>query len=147
MSIAKNGYFGEFGGSFIPENLQKVMNIIEKEFLKYKVIQSLTQKSILIETICGSRKSFYYAKNLTEHFGGAKIYLKREDLNHTGAHKINNAIGQILLAKRMGKKNHCRNRCRATWGCNCDCCALLGLECKVFMGEVDTNGKNLTYFV
>ena len=95
----------------------------------------------------GRPTSFYYAERLTQHLGGAKIYLKREDLNHTGAHKINNAIGQAVLAKRMGKKKVIAETGAGQHGvATATVAALLGLECKVFMGEEDTKRQALNVF-
>lgn len=103
--MESRGYFGEFGGSFVPEELQKVMDILEAEFLKYKDDPEFKEEfQYYLKEYVGRENPLTYAQNLTKKIGGAKIYLKREDLNHTGAHKINNAIGQILLAKRMGAK-------------------------------------------
>ena len=103
MSMAKvstenRGYFGEFGGSFVPEDLQKVMNILEENFLRYKDDADFQKElTYYLKEYVGRENPLTYAENLTKQLGGAKIYLKREDLNHTGAHKLNNAIGQILL--------------------------------------------------
>lgn len=148
MSIAKNGYFGEFGGSFIPENLQKVMNIIEKEFLKYKDDPEFNAEyQYYLKEYVGRENPLTYAKNLTEQIGGAKIYLKREDLNHTGAHKINNAIGQILLAKKMGATRIIAETGAGQHGvATATACALFGLECVVYMGKVDTERQALNVF-
>ena len=104
MSVeTKKGYFGQFGGSFVPPELQKVLDHLEEQFEKYKDDPEFIEEyRYYLREYVGRENPLTYAKRLTEELGGAKIYLKREDLNHTGAHKINNAIGQILLAKRMG---------------------------------------------
>ncbi len=148
MSIVKNGYFGEFGGSYIPENLQKVMNIIEEKFLQYKDDSEFNAEyQYYLKEYVGRENPLTYAKNLTEQIGGAKIYLKREDLNHTGAHKINNAIGQILLAKKMGATRIIAETGAGQHGvATATACALFGLECVVYMGKVDTERQALNVF-
>ena len=100
------GYFGEFGGSFVPEVVQKALDELEAAYDKYKDDDEefLAEYAHYLKDYSGRETPLYYAETLTNHLGGAKIYLKREDLNHLGAHKLNNVIGQILLAKRMGKK-------------------------------------------
>ena len=99
------GYFGQFGGAFVPEQLQKVLKAVEEGFYKCIVDEEfLKELAYYQKQYIGRENPLYYAEKLSEKIGGAKIYLKREDLNHTGAHKINNAIGQALLAKKMGKK-------------------------------------------
>ena len=99
------GYFGEFGGSFVPEVVQKALDELEAAYDKYKDDDEfLAEYTHYLKDYSGRETPLYYAETLTNHLGGAKIYLKREDLNHLGAHKLNNVIGQILLAKRMGKK-------------------------------------------
>lgn len=99
----EKGYFGEFGGSFVPDDLKNVLAILDENFEKYKNDPGFIQEfQYYMKEYIGRENPLTYAENLTKLVGGAKIYLKREDLNHTGAHKINNAIGQILLAKRMG---------------------------------------------
>lgn len=148
MSTEKNGYFGEFGGSFIPENLQKVMDIIEEQFLKYKDDPEFNKEyQYYLKEYVGRENPLTYAKNLTEKIGGAKIYLKREDLNHTGAHKINNTIGQILLAKRMGAKRIIAETGAGQHGvATATACAMFGIECVVYMGKVDTERQALNVF-
>lgn len=144
----ENGLFGEFGGCFVPEELKIVLKELEDEF--YKAMEDDDFKEELnyyLKEYVGRANPLYFAKNLSEKLGGAKIYLKREDLNHTGAHKINNALGQGLLAKRMGK-----NRVIAETGAGqhgvatATVCALLGLECIVYMGEEDTKRQSLNVF-
>ena len=148
MSTENSGYFGEFGGSFIPENLQKVMNIIEEQFFKYKDDPEFNEEyQYYLKEYVGRENPLTYAKNLTEKIGGAKIYLKREDLNHTGAHKINNTIGQILLAKRMGAKRIIAETGAGQHGvATATACAMFGLECVVYMGKLDTERQALNVF-
>lgn len=148
MSTEQNGYFGEFGGSFIPENLQKVMDIIEEQFLKYKDDPEFNKEyQYYLQEYVGRENPLTYAKNLTEKIGGAKIYLKREDLNHTGAHKINNTIGQILLAKRMGAKRIIAETGAGQHGvATATACAMFGIECVVYMGKLDTERQALNVF-
>ena len=134
----QNGYYGEFGGAFVPEMLYPNVEELQNNYLE--IIESEEfQKEYqdLLKNYVGRATPLYFAKNLSEKYN-TKIYLKREDLNHTGAHKINNALGQVLLAKRLGK-----NRIIAETGAGqhgvatATACALLGLECIVYMGEVD----------
>ncbi len=147
-SAENKGYFGEFGGSFVPENLQKVMDIIEEQFLKYKDDPEFNEEyQYYLKEYVGRENPLTYAKNLTEEIGGAKIYLKREDLNHTGAHKINNTIGQILLAKKMGTKRIIAETGAGQHGvATATACAMFGLECVVYMGKVDTERQALNVF-
>lgn len=144
----ENGLFGEFGGCFVEEDFKMVLKELEDGF--YEAMEDKEFKDELdyyLKDYVGRENPLYLAKNLTEKVGGAKIYLKREDLNHTGAHKINNALGQALLAKRMGK-----NRIVAETGAGqhgvatATACALLGLECIVYMGEEDTKRQSLNVF-
>ncbi|KUJ56626.1 tryptophan synthase subunit beta [Chryseobacterium aquaticum] len=134
----QNGYYGEFGGAFVPEMLYPNVEELQNNYLE--VIESeefQKEYQYLLKNYVGRATPLYLAKNLSEKYN-TKIYLKREDLNHTGAHKINNALGQVLLAKRLGK-----NRIIAETGAGqhgvatATACALLGLECIVYMGEVD----------
>jgi len=147
-SVETRGYFGEFGGSFIPEDLQKVMDIIEENFLRYKEDSTFQDElRYYLKEYVGRDNPLTLAKNLTEQLGGAKIYLKREDLNHTGAHKINNAIGQILLAKRMGAKRIIAETGAGQHGvATATACAMFGLECVIYMGKVDTERQALNVF-
>jgi len=143
-----NGYFGEFGGSYVPEILKKVLEEVESNF--YEAINDpdfLKELDYYQKQYIGRSNPLYFAKRLTEKYKGAKIYLKREDLNHTGAHKINNAIGQALLAKRMGK-----NRIIAETGAGqhgvatATVCALFGMDCTIYMGAVDIKRQELNVF-
>ncbi|MBK8432717.1 MAG: tryptophan synthase subunit beta [Chloroflexi bacterium] len=133
------GKFGPYGGQFVPETL---MPALEELTAAYSAIQQdpdfWTEFNHLLQTYVGRPSPITHARRLTEHLGGAQIYLKREDLNHTGAHKINNALGQALLAKRMGKQRIVAETGAGQHGVgSATACALLGLECIVYMGEVD----------
>ncbi len=140
MRSRAKGYFGEFGGSFIPGELQEVMDILETEFLKYKDDPAFIEEfQYYLKEYVGRENPLTLAKNLTEKVGGAKIYLKREDLNHTGAHKINNAIGQILLAKRRSAKRIIAETGAGQHGvATATACAMFSMECVIYMGKLDT---------
>lgn len=146
--IKSKGYFGEFGGSFIPGELQEVMDILETEFLKYKDDPEFIEEfRYYLKEYVGRENPLTLAKNLTEKVGGAKVYLKREDLNHTGAHKINNAIGQILLAKRRGAKRIIAETGAGQHGvATATACAMFGMECVIYMGKLDTERQALNVF-
>jgi len=135
----RNGNFGEFGGAFIPPHLQQVMHDVNKayeEIVKDPVF--LEELSDLQIHYVGRPSPVYYAKRLSESVGGAQIYLKREDLNHTGSHKINHCIGEVLLAKKMGKKKVIAETGAGQHGVAlATAAALLGLECDIYMGSVD----------
>ncbi len=135
----KNGHFGEFGGRFISETLMPAVIELEKAYLKYKVDKKFkTELNHYLKEYVGRPTPLYYASRLTDKVGGAKIYLKREDLCHTGAHKINNTIGQILLAKRMGKKRIIAETGAGQHGvATATVAAMFGLECEIYMGEED----------
>jgi len=144
----ERGYFGSFGGRFVPETLMYALEELEEKYQKVKEDPSFWQEfEYYLREFAGRPTPLYFAKNLTEYAGGAKIYIKREDLLHTGAHKINNTLGQALLAKRMGK-----NRIIAETGAGqhgvatATACALLGLECVVYMGEEDAQRQRLNVF-
>ena len=142
------GFFGEFGGSFVPENLQKVMSIIEENFLRYKNDPAFQEElHYYLQEYIGRENPLTFAENLTKQLGGAKIYLKREDLNHTGSHKINNALGQILLAKRMGAKRIIAETGAGQHGvATATACAMFDMECVIYMGKVDTERQALNVF-
>jgi len=135
----ENGYYGSFGGSFVPPQLVEPLKEIEREYLKAKNDPSFQKEySDLLTNYVGRPSPLYLAKNLTEKLGGAKIYLKREDLNHTGAHKINHCIGEALLAKRMGKKKVLAETGAGQHGVAlATAAAILGLECEIHMGSID----------
>ncbi|WP_045516401.1 tryptophan synthase subunit beta [Neobacillus niacini] len=148
VSVENKGYFGEFGGSFVPEELQLVLNEMETQFLKYKDDPDFIEEfNYYLKEYVGRENPLTYAENLTKQMGGAKIYLKREDLNHTGAHKINNAIGQILLAKRMGAKRIIAETGAGQHGvATASACAMFGMECIIYMGKLDTERQALNVF-
>jgi len=150
MSVAqeKKGYFGEFGGSFVPPELQEVLDYLEEQFLKYKDDPEFNEEfRMYLREYVGRESPLTFAARLTERLGGAKIYLKREDLNHTGSHKINNVIGQILLAKRMGAKRVIAETGAGQHGvATATACALLGMDCTIYMGEEDTKRQALNVF-
>ena len=135
----KNGYFGEYGGSFVPPALDKVMKEVAAAYEEISKDPSfLKELKELNETYTGRPSPIYHAKRLSQAVGGAEIYLKREDLNHTGAHKINNTIGQALLARRMGKTRLIAETGAGMHGVGtATVAALFGMECDVFMGAVD----------
>src|SRR5699024_4488759 len=142
------GLFGDFGGSFVPPELQEVMDNIEKQFEEAKKDPTFIKeyRSYLKEYI-GRENPLTYARQLSEKVDGAKIYLKREDLNHTGAHKINNAIGQILLAKRMGMKRIIAETGAGQHGvATATACAMFDMDCTIYMGKVDTERQALNVF-
>lgn len=142
------GYFGEFGGSFIPPDLQEVMNYLTEQFEKYKDDPEFNREyKYYLREYVGRENPLTFASRLTEHWGGAKIYLKREDLNHTGAHKINNVIGQILLAKRMGAKRIIAETGAGQHGvATATACAMFDMECIIYMGAEDTRRQSLNVF-
>lgn len=146
--INNRGYFGEFGGKFVPEQLIKPLTELEENFYKYIEDENfLKELDFYFKEYIGRSNPLYLAERLTKEIGGAKIYLKREDLNHTGAHKINNAIGQILLAKKMGKKRVIAETGAGQHGvATATVCALLGLDCTIYMGEIDTKRQELNVF-
>ena len=134
-----NSHYGEFGGQYIPEALMPVLHELEKAYLEAKNDPDfIAELNDLLINYIGRESPLYHAKRLTEYCGGAQIYLKREDLNHTGAHKVNNTIGQALLAKRMNKKRLIAETGAGMHGvATATVAALLGMECDVFMGAVD----------
>ncbi|MGZ6507294.1 MAG: tryptophan synthase subunit beta, partial [Tumebacillaceae bacterium] len=142
------GRFGKFGGKFVPETLMNALDQLEKDYNHYiKDPEFQKQLQHYLNVYSGRPTSLYYAENLTKHLGGAKIYLKREDLNHTGAHKINNCLGQGLLAKMTGKKRVIAETGAGQHGvATATVSALLGLECTVFMGEEDIERQKLNVF-
>ncbi|WP_016991637.1 tryptophan synthase subunit beta [Lysinibacillus boronitolerans] len=144
----KEGRFGQFGGRFVPETLMTALLELEAAYEEALLDPAFTEKlSYYLEEYVGRETPLYYAENLTKALEGAKIYLKREDLNHTGAHKINNAIGQALLAKRMGKKKIVAETGAGQHGvATATACALLNLECVVFMGAEDIKRQQLNVF-
>lgn len=148
MTVTNNGFFGEFGGQYIPGKLMPVINELEQVYNQTKDDPAFRQEfESYLKSYVGRPSNLYYADRLTEHLGGAKVYLKREDLNHTGSHKINNAIGQALLAKRMGKKRIIAETGAGQHGvATATVAALFGMECKVFMGAEDVERQALNVF-
>ncbi|WP_394232422.1 tryptophan synthase subunit beta [Niallia oryzisoli] len=144
----KTGHFGPFGGRYIPETLVAAILELEEEYKKASQDENFYQQlNYLLKEYVGRETPLYYAANLTKKAGGAKIYLKREDLNHTGAHKINNTIGQALLAVRMGKRKIIAETGAGQHGvATATVCALLNLECMIFMGEEDIRRQQLNVF-
>ncbi|MBI5699813.1 tryptophan synthase subunit beta [Candidatus Saganbacteria bacterium] len=143
----KNGHFGEFGGRFVPETLVSPLEELTDAYLKYKDQEDFKEElDQQLEHYAGRPTPLFLAQNLSARLGG-KIYLKREDLCHTGAHKINNVLGQLLLAKRMGKKRIIAETGAGQHGvATATGCALLGLPCVVYMGEVDVKRQALNVF-
>nr|WP_154983670.1 tryptophan synthase subunit beta [Paenibacillus xylanexedens] len=144
----EHGRFGLFGGRFVPETLMNALIELEEAYSRFSEDEEFNKElNYLLSEYSGRETPLYHAEQLSRHLGGPKIYLKREDLNHTGAHKINNAIGQGLLAKRMGKKKVIAETGAGQHGvATATVAALLGLECKVFMGEEDTQRQQLNVF-
>lgn len=135
----KKGYFGEFGGSFVPEILVGTLKELEKNYFRYKKDRKFKEElAYYLKNYAGRPTPLYYAERLSRKFGGAKIYLKREDLCHLGAHKINNTIGQTLLARKMGKKFIIAETGAGQHGvATAAAAALFDMKCKVFMGSID----------
>ena len=142
------GRFGDFGGKFVPETLMAALDQLEAAYWEVKEDNDFQDKlTHLLRTYAGRPTSLYYAENLSRHVGGARIYLKREDLAHTGAHKINNGLGQALLAQHMGKKRIIAETGAGQHGvASATACAMLGLECIVYMGEEDIRRQSLNVY-
>jgi len=144
----KNGHFGQFGGRYVPETLMPALLELEKAYEHYRHDREFRQEyEYYLRQYVGRPNPLYFAEKLTRKLGGARIYLKREDLNHTGAHKVNNTIGQGLLAKRMGKKRVIAETGAGQHGvATATIAALFGMSCEVFMGEEDTRRQALNVF-
>jgi len=144
----RDGYFGQFGGAYVPDSLKAVLKDVENAFFKYIEDPSFQEElKYYQKEYIGRSNPLYYAENLTTIIGGAKIYLKREDLNHTGAHKINNAIGQALLAKKMGKKRIIAETGAGQHGvATATVCALFDMDCTIYMGETDMERQKLNVY-
>ncbi|GIP37937.1 tryptophan synthase beta chain [Paenibacillus sp. J31TS4] len=144
----KKGFFGSFGGSFIPPELQEAMDYLTEQFERYKDDPVFREElAYYYREYVGRENPLTFAKHLTDKLGGAKIYLKREDLNHTGSHKINNVLGQILLAKRMGARRVIAETGAGQHGvATATVCAMFGMECVIYMGEEDTRRQALNVF-
>jgi len=144
----ENGRFGIFGGRYVPETLMSALYELEEAYIFYKNDKEFqTELNELLANYAGRPSLLYYAENLTKKIGGAKIYLKREDLNHTGSHKINNVLGQALLAKRMGKTRIIAETGAGQHGvAAATAAALLDMDCEVFMGKEDTERQALNVY-
>ena len=142
------GKFGIHGGQFVPETLMNALNELEEAYNHYKNDpEFLEELDFLYREYAGRPSLLYYAEKMTKDLGGAKIYLKREDLNHTGSHKINNVLGQILLAKKMGKKRVIAETGAGQHGvATATAAAYMGMECDVYMGKVDTDRQALNVY-
>ena len=145
---AEIGYFGEFGGSYIPDDLKTVLEKLADAFETYRGDPEFEEEfRYYLKEYVGRENPLTLARNLTEKAGGAKIYLKREDLNHTGAHKINNVVGQILLAKRMGISRVIAETGAGQHGvATATACAMFGMDCTIYMGKVDMKRQELNVF-
>jgi len=148
MTTEVKGRFGRFGGQFVPETLMTALQELDEAYDKVKNDETFQDElHYYLKNYVGRETPLYFAERLTQECGGAKIYLKREDLNHTGAHKINNALGQALLAKRMGKKKIVAETGAGQHGvATATACALLNLECIVYMGAEDVKRQALNVF-
>jgi tryptophan synthase beta chain len=144
----EKGFYGEFGGQFVPETLMYAVKELEETYKNSQTDDDFQKElAYYLREYVGRENPLYFAKNLTKYAGGAKIYLKREDLNHTGAHKINNAIGQIMLAKKMGKNKVIAETGAGQHGvATATAAALFGMECAVYMGEEDIKRQALNVF-
>ena len=143
-----NSKFGIYGGQYVPETLMNAVIELENAYNKYKDDPEFKKElEYLLKEYANRPSRLYYAEKLTKQLGGAKIYLKREDLNHTGSHKINNVLGQVLLAKKMGKKRIIAETGAGQHGvATATACALMDMECEIFMGEEDTKRQALNVF-
>jgi tryptophan synthase beta chain len=144
----KKGRFGDYGGQYIPETLMNEIINLEEAYNHYKDDPGFTAElEKLLTEYAGRPSLLYYAEKMTADLGGAKIYLKREDLNHTGSHKINNVLGQTLLAKKMGKTRIIAETGAGQHGvAAATAAALLGMECEIFMGQEDTERQRLNVY-
>lgn len=143
-----NGRYGEYGGQYIPETLMNAVLELEEAYLHYKDDPDFKRElKDLLTNYAGRPSLLYYAEKMTKDLGGAKIYLKREDLNHTGSHKINNVLGQVLLAKKMGKTRVIAETGAGQHGvATATAAALMGMECEIFMGKEDTERQALNVY-
>ncbi|MCL2213450.1 MAG: pyridoxal-phosphate dependent enzyme, partial [Oscillospiraceae bacterium] len=148
MEVLMSTKFGQFGGQYVPEILMNAILELEQEYERYKNDPAFqAELTELLNNYGGRPSNLYFAANMTRDLGGAKIYLKREDLNHTGSHKINNVLGQALLAKKMGKVRLIAETGAGQHGvASATAAALLGMECEVFMGKQDTDRQALNVY-
>ncbi|MFT9470882.1 tryptophan synthase subunit beta [Leuconostoc pseudomesenteroides] len=146
--MTKKGYYGEYGGQFVPELLMPAINEVTEAFNKYKEDPIFNHElKDLFDNYANRPSMLYYARNMSKDLGGAQIYLKREDLNHTGAHKINNVLGQALIAKRMGKTRLIAETGAGQHGvATATAAALFGMEAEIFMGKEDTERQALNVY-
>lgn len=146
--MKKVGRFGEFGGQYVPETVMNAVHELEKSYNFYKDDVDFNEElRKLYHEYAGRPSMLYYAEKLTKDLGGAKIYIKREDLNHTGSHKINNALGQVLLAKRMGKSRVIAETGAGQHGvATATACAIFGLKCEIYMGTTDMERQALNVY-
>ncbi len=146
--MGKVGRYGEYGGQYVPETVMNAVHELEAAYDKYKDDPDfIAELKALYRDYAGRPSMLYYADKMTKDLGGAKIYIKREDLNHTGSHKLNNVLGQILLAKRMGKKRIIAETGAGQHGvATATACALFGLECEVYMGAEDCKRQSLNVY-
>ncbi|CYU78079.1 TPA: tryptophan synthase subunit beta [Streptococcus suis] len=146
--MTEKGYFGQFGGSFVPEQIQVLLDQLEETFEQYRNDpEFLAEYQAYLKDYAGRETPLYFAESLTKELGGAKIYLKREDLNHLGSHKLNNVLGQILLAKRMGKTRVIAETGAGQHGvATAAVAARFGLGCDVYMGAEDVKRQRLNVF-
>ena len=142
------GRFGQYGGQYVPETVMTAVHELEAAYAKYKDDpEFISELKELYRDYAGRPSMLYYADKMTKDLGGAKIYIKREDLNHTGSHKINNVLGQVLLAKKMGKKRIIAETGAGQHGvATATVCALFGLECEVYMGAEDCHRQSLNVY-
>ncbi|MCD8372467.1 MAG: tryptophan synthase subunit beta [Clostridia bacterium] len=142
------GRYGEFGGQYISETLMNELIRLEEEYEYYKKDEGFNRElADLLKNYAGRPSLLYYAERMTKDLGGAKVYLKREDLNHTGSHKINNVLGQVLLAKKIGKTRVIAETGAGQHGvATATVAALFGMECEIFMGKVDTDRQALNVY-
>ena len=145
MQPDKRGYFGKYGGKFVPETLMMPLNELEEAYYALKDSEDFKRElDSYLKDYTGRETPLYFASKLTKSIGGSKIYLKREDLLHTGAHKINNTLGQVLLAKKMGKKRIIAETGAGQHGvATATACAFMNMECTVYMGEEDMRRQNV----
>ncbi len=146
--MSETGRYGEYGGQYVPETLMNAVHELEEAYEHYKNDPEFNRElEDLLKNYAGRPSLLYYAEKMTKDLGGAKIYLKREDLNHTGSHKINNVLGQVLLAKKMGKTRVIAETGAGQHGvATATAAALMGMECEIFMGKEDTERQALNVF-
>lgn len=146
--MSETGRYGEYGGQYVPETLMNAVHELEEAYEYYKNDPDFNRElEDLLKNYAGRPSLLYYAEKMTKDLGGAKIYLKREDLNHTGSHKINNVLGQVLLAKKMGKTRVIAETGAGQHGvATATAAALMGMECEIFMGKEDTERQALNVF-